>query len=74
MFWNCNKLNYIKVHFTDWNEHSGSTWGWVGGELFSQSSGTFVCPTGLPIIYNTNNDGSNVNNYIPSGWNISYIT
>ena len=44
MFEGCMQLNYIKVHFTDWNEGEFSTASWVNGVA---DSGEFHCRTGL---------------------------
>ena len=58
MFQHCTKLNYVKVGFTDWNELATSHWLDV-----VSSTGTFVCPTELPIQYGTS--------YIPYGWTVN---
>lgn len=63
MFYNCTKLNEIKVHFTDW--YSGScTSGWVYG---TKSTGTFYKPSTLPSTKNTSGNISG-SNYIPYDW------
>jgi hypothetical protein len=55
MFYGCTSLNKIIVNFTDWN----ATGNWVYNV---SSTGTFICPTELPIQYG--------NNYIPEGWTV----
>lgn len=59
MFYNCSKLNMIKVKFTNW--YSGkATANWVYGV---SGSGTFYKPSGL---------GTNRGvNYIPNNWTVT---
>ena len=64
MFNDCENLSYIKVHFTEW-----AMWDdealydkWVAGVA---STGTFVCPKELDLIYGEGR--------IPEGWNIVFL-
>ena len=57
MFKNCNKLNSIKVHFTEWEYNT--TTGWVDGV---STTGTFYCPSNLEELYGSY--------YIPTGWSV----
>lgn len=57
LFADCENLNYIKVDFTSWDIYG--TGNWVAGV---SASGTFVCPSALPIQYG--------DSYIPEGWTV----
>ena len=57
MFERCSKLNYIKVHFTDWASDISATSSWVSGV---PAGGTFYCPSGFP---ETHGDS-----FIPNRW------
>ena len=46
MFNGCEKLNYLDVSFTSWNESVNSTGNWVGDV---SAAGTFVCPETLDV-------------------------
>ena len=59
MFYNCSSLNKITSKFTSWGNYFLS---WVYGV---SSSGTFYCPSSLPIQYGVSR--------IPSGWNVVRI-
>ena len=59
MFKNCSSLNYVKVHFTDWNVSYYSTTDWLNGV---SASGTFTKPSALSEEYSVNK--------IPSGWTV----
>ena len=57
MFRNCTGLTSIEVSFGEWIE--GTTDDWV---LNVDSSGTFICPSGLEQIFDAN--------HIPTGWTV----
>jgi len=57
MFSNCQKLNYIKVYFSEWN--LVNTRDWVD---YVSPSGTFVKPSSLPEEYGKSR--------IPEGWTV----
>ena len=50
MFYNCSKLNYLKVYFTTWDNNSTasyqSTYNWMKNTQ-QQTSRTFLCPCAL---------------------------
>lgn len=77
LFSGCTSLNYIKVGFSTWPDmsSSGSTNRWT--QLTVNTTGTFVCPAGLPQEFNAsgNNTGgtssiSGLTNAIPYGWTV----
>lgn len=68
MFYNCSKLNQIKVHFTSWNSGYG-TRNWTYG---TKSSGTFYKPSSLPSTKNVSGNTSNPH-HIPYNWTVSTI-
>lgn len=69
MFYNCSKLNQIKVHFTSWDNNSRGTKNWTYG---TKASGTFYKPSSLLTINNTSGNTSNPNN-IPYNWTVTNI-
>jgi hypothetical protein len=46
MFYDCKKINSVKVKFTEWTENT--TVEWLHN---APSSGTFTAPSNLPQIY-----------------------
>lgn len=69
MFYNCSKLNQIKVHFTSWDNSGKGTKNWTYG---TKSSGTFYKPSTLPSTKNTSGNTSNPD-YIPYNWTVTNI-
>ena len=59
MFYKCEKLQKIKISFTEWTYE---TYSWV---YQVAPTGTFYCPKGLPLEYGEGR--------IPEGWNVEYI-
>ena len=77
MFYACKKLNYIKVHFTNWGSSTYAPCkNWT--RLMTNTNGTFVCPTGLPAYYNASGNNTTTSGYtlsgycnaIPYGWTV----
>lgn len=66
MFYNCSKLNQIKVHFTSWDNGGRGTKNWTYG---TKSSGTFYKPSSLPSTKNASGNTSNPD-YIPYDWTV----
>ena len=60
MFKDCNKLNSIKVHLTEWRDGYGfATSSWLENVA---PNGTFYCPGSLPKVFDSS--------HIPSGWTV----
>jgi len=59
MFTNDNKINKIKVHFTEWGPEANTSL-WVQNV---STSGEFICPSALPEVRGNNN--------IPNNWIIT---
>ena len=62
MFYNCTKLNYIKVNFTNWSKYDQTarpTLNWVKNV---SPTGTFKYPSQLSKRYGES--------YIPENWDV----
>ena len=57
MFYECTKLNYVKVGFTNWNPTSATS-NWL-----PENTGTFECPQEL-----IDNTSERTTSTVPSSW------
>jgi hypothetical protein len=62
MFWNCSKLKYIEVNFTQWSDLGDEYTNFLNWTIGVPSDGTFVKPAALPAIFEASN--------IPPGWSV----